>query len=217
MDDDDVHERALEILHLLKSEYPHVRCALNFSSPFELLIATILSAQSTDATINRLTPHLFEKYRGPEDFAAAPLEELEQDIRPSGFYRNKARNIKAASQMIVERFGGKVPKSMEELTQLPGVARKTANIVLSTAHGIIEGIAVDTHVKRLSKRLGLSDKSNPDKIEQDLMALFPREEWDKISLLLIHHGRRVCTARGPRCDVCAVNHLCPSSNTISLE
>jgi endonuclease-3 len=207
----DVRERALEILRLLKEEYPEVRCALNFNNPFELLIATILSAQSTDATINKLTPQLFKKYRGPVDFARAPLEELEQDIKSSGFYRNKARNIKAASQMIVERFGSEVPRSMEELVQLPGVARKTANIVLSTAYGIVEGIAVDTHVKRLSNRLGLTNNGSPDKIEQDLMALFPREDWDNLSLLLIQHGRKVCNARKPRCDACVISHLCPSS------
>ncbi len=202
-------ERALEILRLLKKEYPAVCRSLDHSSPFKLLISTILSAQSTDVTINNLTSRLFKKYKSFADFANAPLEELQQDIKSSGFYRNKAKNIKRTSQIIIEQFSGELPQKMEELIQLPGVGRKTANIVLSTAYGIIEGIAVDTHVKRVSNRLGLTNSSNQNKIEHDLMMLFPQKQWDNISLLLVRHGKTVCAARNHRCSTCVINHLCP--------
>jgi endonuclease-3 len=199
-----------EIIALLEKEYPDPKTALKHRTPFELLVATILSAQSTDVQINKITRDLFRKYRGPEDYARVPREELERDIRSSGFFRSKARNIQAASRMIMEEFGGEVPRSMEELTRLPGVARKTANIVLSNAFGIDEGIAVDTHVKRLSQRLGLSRNRDPNKIEQDLMEVVPKEYWRDFSHLLILHGRAVCQARRPRHDKCVLYHLCPS-------
>ena len=202
-------ERVLEILRLLKKEYPAVCRSLDCSSPFKLLISTILSAQSTDATINKLTSRLFKKYNSFADFANVPLEELQQDIKSSGFYRNKAKNIKRTSQIIIEQFGGEMPQKMEELLQLPGVGRKTANIVLSTAYGIVEGIAVDTHVKLVSNRLGLTNSSNQNKIEHDLMMLFPQKEWDNVSLLLVRHGKTVCTSRNHRCSTCVINHLCP--------
>ncbi|CAD6495040.1 MAG: Endonuclease III [Candidatus Argoarchaeum ethanivorans] len=202
-------ERVLEILRLLKKEYPTVCRSLDCSSPFKLLISTILSAQSTDATINKLTSKLFKKYNSFADFANAPLEELQQDIKSSGFYRNKAKNIKRTSRIIIEQFGGELPQKMEELLQLPGVGRKTANIVLSTAYGIVEGIAVDTHVKLVSNRLGLTNSSNQNKIEYDLMMLFSQKEWDNISLLLVRHGKTVCAARNHRCSTCVINHLCP--------
>ncbi|NOZ76343.1 MAG: endonuclease III [Euryarchaeota archaeon] len=205
-----MEEKVKEIISLLEREYPNPRTALKYSTPFELLVATILSAQSTDVQVNRITRTLFRKYQGPEDFARVSQEELEQDIRSSGFFRQKARNIRAASRMILEEFAGEVPRSMAELTRLPGVARKTANIVLSNAFGIHEGIAVDTHVKRLSMRLGLSDKNDPNRIEQDLMAVVPREYWRDFSHLLILHGRSVCRARRPRHEECVLYHLCPS-------
>ncbi len=199
-----------EIIALLEKEYPNPKTALRYSTPFELLVATILSAQSTDVQVNRITKDLFKKYHGPEDYARVTQEELEQDIRSSGFYRNKAKNIRATSRMLLEEFGGEVPRSMEELTRLPGVARKTANIVLSNAFGIDEGIAVDTHVKRLSRRLGLSESRDPNRIEEDLMEMVPKEYWRDFSHLLILHGRAVCQARRPRHDKCVLYGLCPS-------
>jgi len=199
-----------EIIALLEKEYPNPKTALRYSTPFELLVATILSAQSTDVQVNRITKDLFKKCHGPEDYARMSQEELEQDIRSSGFYRNKAKNIRATSRMLLEEFGGEVPRSMEELTRLPGVARKTANIVLSNAFGIDEGIAVDTHVKRLSRRLGLSESRDPNRIEEDLMEMVPKEYWRDFSHLLILHGRAVCQARRPRHDKCVLYGLCPS-------
>ena len=196
---------------LLKAEYPNAKPSLNYSNPLELLVATVLSAQSTDVQINRVTENLFKKYRTAEDYAGADLRELEIDIYSTGFYKNKAKNIKAAAQIIVERFGGEVPKTMEELVALPGVGRKTANIVLARAFGVIEGIAVDTHVKRVSRRLGFTMHSDPEKIEKDLIALARKEDLDSISMTLIYHGRKVCQARKPRCYVCVVKELCPSS------
>jgi endonuclease-3 len=206
----DRKRQAIEVLKRLKKEYPEPRTELRFGKPFELLAATILSAQSTDAGVNRVTEKLFKKYRSVQDFAGAPLEELQKDVSSINFYRNKAKNIKASAQMIMEKFGGKVPDTMEELISLPGVARKTANIVLANAYGKNEGIAVDTHVARLSLRLGLTDRKEPSKIEKDLMELVPREEWSNFSHLLIFHGRRVCLARKPKHSECVLFDICPS-------
>ncbi len=206
-------DRVTEIIELLKKEYPDVKTALNYSSPFDLLIATILSAQSTDRQVNEVTKHLFEKYRTPEDYIRTPQEELEKDIYSTGFYRNKAKNIKKLCEILVERFMGIVPDNMEDLITLPGVARKTANVVLWGAFRKNEGIAVDTHVKRLSFRLGLTANTNPEKIEKGLMKIAPEKDWGIFSLLLIRHGRQICTARNPRCRDCVLNKLCPSAFT----
>lgn len=200
-----------ELIVLLKNEYPGVKIALHHSDPFELLIATILSAQCTDKQVNEVTGRLFKKYRTPQDYINTPQEELEKDIYSTGFYRNKAKNIKNLSKILVNDFDSKVPDTMEALLTLPGVARKTANIVLSGAFGKIEGMAVDTHVKRLTGRLGLTTNTNPVKIEKDLMNIIPRDSWDLFSLLLIHHGRKVCDARKPLCSKCVLNKLCPSA------
>ncbi len=209
----DDQNRALKIIELLEKEHRDAKIALNHTNPLELLIATILSAQCTDERVNIVTKTLFKKYRSVEDYAGADLKELEQDIRSTGFYRNKARNIKKCSQMILDKFGSQVPKTMEEILELPGVARKTANIVLSNAYGVVEGIAVDTHVRRLSRRLGLTANDNPDKIEQDLMKLVPKSKWMRFTELLIFHGRKTCTAKRPKCETCVVNKLCPSAFT----
>lgn len=203
--------RVLKIIELLEKEYPKAKTALHYTSPLEILIATILSAQCTDKRVNIVTKSLFKKYKTAEDYANADLAELEQDIKSTGFYRNKAKNIKNAGQMLVEKFDSQVPNTMEEILELPGVARKTANIVLSNAYGVIEGIAVDTHVRRLSKRLGLTENTNPDKIERDLMQVVPKSHWKRITDLLIFHGRNVCMARKPKCDTCVLNKLCPSA------
>lgn len=200
-----------KIWALLKKEYPDLKPSLNYSNPLELLVATVLSAQSTDIQINRVTEKLFKKYRTAEDYASADLRELENDLYSTGFYKVKAKNIKAAAQMIVEKYNGEVPKTMEELISLPGVGRKTANIVLARAFGIIEGIAVDTHVMRVSRRLGLTKNSDPDKIEKDLISLARKEDLDSISMTLIYHGRKICQARRPKCKICIVKDLCPSS------
>lgn len=207
------NERVNEILTLLKKNYPDVRIALNFSNPFELLIATILSAQSTDRQINQVTKTLFKKYRTPQDYTKTSQEELEKDIYSTGFYRNKAKNIKKLCEMLVENYNSGVPNTMEDLITLPGVARKTANIVLSGAFGKIEGIAVDTHVKRVAARLGLTGNTDPDKIEQDLMMSIPRDEWDSFALRLIRHGREICIAKKPKCEICFLNKVCPSAFT----
>ncbi|MDW5552309.1 endonuclease III [Methanosarcina sp.] len=196
---------------LLKEEYPDVKPSLNYSNPLELLVATVLSAQSTDVQINRVTDKLFKKYRTAEDYASADLRELENDLYSTGFYKSKAKNIKTAAQMIVEKYNGEVPKTMQELIGLPGVGRKTANIVLARAFGVVEGIAVDTHVKRVSRRLGLTKNSDPAKIEQDLISLARKEDLDSISMTLIYHGRKICQARRPKCEICIVKDLCPSS------
>lgn len=202
-------EKIFEIIEILRYEYPGVRVALLHSDPFELLVATILSAQCTDRQVNEVTEKLFKKYRSIHDYIAASQEELEKEIYSTGFYRNKAKNIKKMCEMLVNNFNGEVPDTMEELVTLPGVARKTANIVLSDAFGKLEGIAVDTHVKRLSFRLGLTDKIDQDKIEKDLMEIVPRKDWGNFSLLLIHHGRNICNARKPACIKCVLNRLCP--------
>jgi endonuclease-3 len=197
----------------LEEEYPQAKIALKYSNPVELLVATILSAQCTDERVNRVTETLFKKYRSAGDYAKADLSELELDIKPTGFFRNKAKNIKQTSQILVESFNSQVPKTMEELMQLPGVARKTANIVLQNGYGIIEGIAVDTHVRRLSKRLGLTENEDPSKIEQDLMEIIPKNKWMRITDLLIFLGRTVCVAKKPKCEVCVLNKICPSAFT----
>ena len=209
----DDQNRTLKIIELLEKEHRDTKIALNHTNPLELLIATILSAQCMDERVNIVTKTLFKKHRSVEDYAGADLKELEQDIRSTGFYRNKARNIKKCCQMILDKFGSQVPKTMEEILELPGVARKTANIVLSNAYGVVEGIAVDTHVRRLSRRLGLTANDNPDKIEQDLMKLVPKSKWMRFTELLIFHGRKTCTAKRPKCETCVVNKLCPSAFT----
>jgi endonuclease-3 len=203
--------RIKEIIALLRRTYPKSRTALRFKSPLQILVATILSAQCTDKKVNEITPALFDKYRSVEDFARAERTELEEAIRPTGFFRNKTRSIINACGKIVEDFGGAVPDNIQDLISLPGVARKTANIVLSSGFKKAEGIAVDTHVKRLSFRLGLSREKNPDKIEQDLLAIVPREDWLDFNYILVNHGRSLCPARKPLCPKCPVHHLCPSS------
>ena len=209
-----MREKGRTIIALLEEEYPETTgTSLNWRTPLDLLVATILSAQSTDEQINKVTATLFEKYRTAADYAYAPREQLENDVRSSGFFRRKADAIQEACRVIAEEHGGEVPSTMDELTNLKGAARKTANIVLGTAFGIIEGIAVDTHVWRLSHRLGLSDKKNRDKIERDLMEVFGREKWLAVNYLLIEHGRRVCDAKKPDCAVCVLRELCPSAFT----
>jgi endonuclease III len=201
--------RAQKINEGLKKEYPEAECALDHKDPLQLLIATILSAQCTDVRVNLVTPELFRKYRSAEDFANASQADLERMIHSTGFFRNKAKNIKAACQTLLTEFKGQVPRTMDELLGLHGVARKTANVVLGTAYGIPSGIVVDTHVFRLSHRLGLTRANTPEKVEQDLMKLIPQEEWIDFSHRLIHHGRRVCTARNPQCPQCVLSELCP--------
>ena len=200
--------RVRAILAKLDQAYPRVTCALEHHSPFQLLIATILSAQCTDQRVNQVTRTLFQKYTSPEAFAYADPRELESDIRPTGFFRNKTKSIQGASKKIVEEFGKVVPRTMEQLLTLPGVARKTANVVLGTAFGIASGVVVDTHVLRLSGRLDLSRNTDPRKIEQDLMKIIPRERWILFSHQLIWHGRRVCQARKPRCPECNLERIC---------
>lgn len=202
-----------EVVSRLKEEYPDADTELNWSSPLELLVATILSAQTTDVRVNQVTEDLFDKYRLAEDYAGADAEELEEDIRPTGFYRNKARSLQGMARALIEDHGGQVPRTMPELTALPGVGRKTANVVLGNAFGTNEGVVVDTHVRRLSNRLGLSSKKDPEKIEQDLLEIVPEEDRTLFSHLLIFHGRRVCKARKPDCPNCILNDICPSSTT----
>jgi len=204
-------ERAEEIVHRLRRTYPKAKCSLDFTTPFELLIATMLSAQSTDARVNIVTRSLFRKYASPQAFANAPQSEMERDVKQTGFFRNKAKAVIAAAKAIVELHAGEVPQTMEELTALPGVGRKTANVVLSNAFKKPAGIVVDTHVSRVSACLGLTANSNPEKIEQDLMQLIPPKEWTAFSHRLIAHGRAVCIARKPRCSECQLNELCPSA------
>jgi endonuclease-3 len=206
--------RTPDILKALQQAYPGARCSLAFTNPLELLVATILSAQCTDALVNKVTAELFKKYRSPREYAQVPLARLEQDISRVNFYRNKAKSIQGACRMIVEEFGGKVPKRMEDLVRLPGVARKTANVVLGNAFGVEAGIVVDTHVMRLSQRLGLSRQTDRDKIEQDLMALVPKAQWTRFGHRMIAHGRAVCTAKAPKCGDCPIGaSLCPSYQT----
>ncbi|KAB8332857.1 endonuclease III [Scytonema tolypothrichoides VB-61278] len=204
-------QRALEILVRLKRLYPDATCSLNYSTPVQLLVATILSAQCTDERVNLVTPGLFSKFPDAASLANADLTELETIVRSTGFYRNKAKNIQAACRMIINEFGGHVPKQMEQLLRLPGVARKTANVVLAHAYGINVGVTVDTHVKRLSERLGLTEHTDPIRIERDLMGLLPQADWENWSIRLIYHGRAICKARSPACDACDLADLCPSA------
>ena len=204
-------ERVRAILQKLDEAYPDVVCALEHENPFQLLISTILSAQCTDVRVNQVTKTLYVKFPTPKDFAYADPQELEQDIRPTGFFRNKTKSIMGASKKIVEEFGGEVPRTMEELLTLPGVARKTANVVLGNAFGISSGVVVDTHVTRLSHRLGLSNEKTAEKIENDLIGRVPKKDWVIFSHLLIAHGRAICKARNPLCDQCVVEQHCPSS------
>lgn len=205
--------RALEILSNLKRLYPEATCSLNYQTPVQLLVAVILSAQCTDERVNKVTPALFARFPDAKSLAFAEREELETLIRSTGFYRNKAKNIQGACQKILKDFQGEVPKTMEELLTLPGVARKTANVVLAHAYAIIEGVTVDTHVKRLSNRLGLTTNNDPVKIERDLMALLPQPDWETFSISIIYHGRAVCKARNPACFSCQLASLCPAANS----
>ncbi|HVL87323.1 MAG TPA: endonuclease III [Candidatus Thermoplasmatota archaeon] len=202
--------RARRIVRALRALYPDSRCSLDFRNPFELVIAVILSAQCTDATVNKVTPGLFARWPTPQALADAPQAEVERVVRPTGYYSAKARNIRGAAAMIAERHGGRVPETMEELVELPGVGRKTANVVLWNAHGKNEGIAVDTHVLRIAKRLALATTERPEKTERELADLVPRNEWGHLTHLLIDHGRAVCVARSPRCESCRIAALCPT-------
>jgi endonuclease III len=204
-------QRTRKIISLLRKEYPDVQCSLNFSSPLELTIATILAAQCTDERVNIVTADLFRKYHKPEDYLKVPIAELEQDIRSTGFFRNKAKSIQGACKLIVEKFGGQVPQNFNDLLTLPGVARKTANVVMGNAFGIASGVVVDTHVSRITQLLRLTSNTTPEKIEQDLVGLVPQQDWIDFSHLLIYHGRAVCIARRPQCDSCTLEKLCPSS------
>jgi len=210
----DERERVEKIISSLEATYPYEEgTILHWKSPLELLVATILSAQSTDDQINKLTPALFKRYKTAKDYADANIDELELYIRSSGFYHRKAELIKTACRQIVDEFGGEIPRTMDDLLKLKGVARKTANIVLGNAYGVIEGIAVDTHVMRLSQRLGWSGETDRDKIEKDLLRLIPRDKWYEVNYLLITHGRRICDAKKPDCGICVVSKLCPSAFT----
>ena len=202
-------QRALEILSILKRLYPDATCSLDYESTVQLLVATILSAQCTDERVNQVTPALFAEFPDAPSLAGADREELENLIRSTGFYRNKAKNIQGACHKIVTEFDNKVPQTMSELLQLPGVARKTANVVLAHGYGILEGVTVDTHVKRISKRLGLTKNDHPLKIERDLMKVLPQPDWENYSIRIIYHGRAVCKARKPNCGECQLAHLCP--------
>lgn len=206
-------QRALAVLRRLKQLYPEAPCSLDYQTPVQLLVATILSAQCTDERVNLVTPALFTRFPDAAALAGADLDELEQLVRSTGFYRNKAKNIRAACAKIMSDFDGQVPQTMAELTSLPGVARKTANVVLAHAYGINAGVTVDTHVKRLSRHLGLTQQADPVKIEQDLMKLLPQADWENWSIRLIYHGRAVCNARKPACDRCQLADLCPAAKT----
>ncbi|HEX9069515.1 MAG TPA: endonuclease III [Ktedonobacterales bacterium] len=203
-------KRTEKIISRLRADYPDAKCSLDFTTPYELLFATILSAQCTDERVNMVTKSLFKKYPTVQAFADADLEELEQDIKSTGFYRNKAKHILESARLLVERDGGEVPRAMDTLLTLPGVARKTANVVLGNAYGIVEGVVVDTHVGRISQRLGLTANTDPAKVEQDLMKVVPPQDWLDFSHLLIYHGRKVCQARQPLCEECGVCELCPT-------
>lgn len=205
-----VKKRANMIFNLLDPLYTKEKTALKYNSPFELLIATILSAQCTDKRVNEVTAKLFKKYRGPEDYIKVPQEELEEDIRPTGFFKNKAKVIRGCCDALIKKFNGKVPSTMEDMLKLPGVGRKTANVVLGAAYNV-PGVVVDTHVKRLAQRLGLTDNQDPDKIEKDIERLLPKAKWRRFSVILIYHGREVCRAKKPLHDKCKIRHLCPSS------
>jgi len=205
-------EKTKEIIRRLKREYPELKTALKFNNPFELLVATVLSAQATDIHVNKVTENLFKKYKTIRDYANVSLETLQKDVSSINFYRTKAKNIQESAKIIIKNFNSKVPGTMEELITLPGVARKTANIILSSAYGINEGIAVDTHVKRLANRLGLTKNEDPVKIEKDLMEITPKSEWGNLSHLLIFHGRKICQAKKPNHKECVLLDICPSRN-----
>jgi endonuclease III len=207
----ELKERTRKIIAALKRAYPDAKCSLNHSSPFELLIATILSAQCTDERVNLVTADLFRKYRKPEDYLKASTRQLEKDIRTTGFFRNKTKSIQGTARALTAAYGGQVPKTMDELLELPGVARKTANVVLGNAFGIKAGVVVDTHVSRLSHRLGFSEEKTAEKIEQDLIELVPRKDWVIFPHLMIYHGRKICKARNPLCSECVIEKFCPSS------
>jgi endonuclease-3 len=207
----DKQQQANAVIDWLKRAYPNAHCALNHTNALELLIATILSAQCTDERVNIVTETLFRKYRNAQDFASVAQEELERDIHSTGFFRNKAKNIRAACEIILREYGGEIPPDMEKLLALPGVARKTANVVLGNAFGIASGVVVDTHVSRVSQRLALTEETVPEKIEKDLMRLIPEEDWVLFSHLLISHGRAICQARIPKCAECGLEPICPSS------
>ena len=207
----ELKQRTRKIIAALKRAYPDAKCALNHTNAFELLIATILSAQCTDARVNIVTADLFRKYRKPEDYLKIAPTTLQKEIRTTGFFRNKAKSIQGTAKMLTEKFAGRVPQTMEEMLELPGVARKTANVVLGNAFGISSGVVVDTHVSRLSHRLGLSKQKQAEKIEKDLIELVPKKDWVIFPHLLIFHGRNVCKARNPQCDACVIEEFCPSS------
>jgi endonuclease-3 len=206
--------RACEIMRRLGELYPQAHIALDYDTPWHLLVAVILSAQTTDVGVNKVTPVLFERFPGPEDLAAADVLEVEEIVRPTGFYHQKTKSIMSAARMVVTEFGGEVPDTMEGLMRLHGVARKTANIVIANAFGKVEGIAVDTHVFRLAHRFGLTDEDDPNKVERDLCALLPRDEWFNVNYRFIDHGRSVCTAKRPICGECALSDICPSAFTV---
>ncbi len=204
---------AIDMIETLKKTYPDATCSLNFKTPFEIVIAVMLSAQCTDERVNKTTPELFKKYPTIEDFANCDINELEEIIHPCGFYKNKAKNAKACAQKILSDFNGIVPKTMEELTSLPGVGRKSANVILLEAFGIANGIAVDTHAKRISNKIGLSKEKEPTKIEQDLLKIFPKEYLKDVNHLFVWHGRNTCTARNPKCENCAIKKYCKTYKT----
>ena len=208
-------DRAIDILNILKQTYPDAKCSLDFTTPFEMLVAVILSAQCTDERVNKTTPNIFTKYSTPEDFAKMPLSILEELIHPCGFYKNKAKNIKLSAQKIIDNFNGKVPQTMDDLLSLPGVGRKTANVVMLEAFSKPQGIAVDTHAKRLSNRIGFSKEKTPEKIEKDLLELFPYKYLKDVNHLLIYHGRAICKSRSPECDKCPIQKYCNFYLTIS--
>jgi endonuclease-3 len=212
----DKKQRTAEIIRRLKKEYPDAHCALNHTNAFELLVATILSAQCTDERVNIVTANLFRKYRKPQDYLEVVQEELEQDIRPTGFFRNKAKNIQGACEKIVRNFSGEIPQTMDELLSLNGVARKTANVVLGNAFGIASGVVVDTHVLRVSYRLGLTENVVPEKIEKDLIELVPEKDWIMFPHWLIFHGRKICQARKPKCEICVLNDICPKNGVLVI-
>jgi endonuclease-3 len=205
----DTKRQAAKVVKQLAKTYPTATCALDFETPLQLLVATILSAQCTDQRVNIVTKELFRKHRTAADYAETPLADLEREIQSTGFFRNKAKAIQGACRILVDRFGGNVPQDLDQLVELPGIGRKTANVVLGTAFHIATGVVVDTHVVRLSRRLGLTAQKNPEKIEQDLMAIIPKKQWIDFSHRMIHHGRRICAARKPNCDGCPMNSFCP--------
>ena len=208
---DELKRRLRDVMRRLKRAYPHAKTALNHTNPFELLVATILSAQSTDERVNIVTADLFRKYRKPEDYLKVPASELERDIHSTGFFRNKTKSIQGTSKLLLEKFGGEVPHTMDEFLELPGVARKTANVVLGNAFGVKAGVVVDTHVTRLSHRLNFSQEKTAEKIELDLIEIVPKKDWVLFPHLMIFHGRQICKARNPLCAECVVEKQCPSS------